>query len=186
MRAIFSLVFISLGIILFLFNGCGGGARSVGSDSSLLGGVRRPITTIVVHHTAGMASNDIRRVSAEISRLHKRKFRKMGKSAGLHVAYHYLITPNGRVWKVRDPDDIGHHAGNWSVNKRSLGICLVGDFSKHRPTKVQVQSLDTLVRRLQKERRIKSIIPHSYCRATLCCGEYLKREIRKLSWGRHF
>ena len=169
---------------LFLLYGCGG-ARSVGGGS-LLGGTRRAITTVVVHHTAGTASNDIKQVTKEISRLHRRKFRKMGKSAGLHVAYHYLITPNGRVWKVRDPDDVGHHAGNWGVNKRSVAVCVVGDFSKHRPTRSQVRSLDVLVRRLQSERKIKSVIPHSYCRATLCCGEYLKREVRKLSWGRHF
>ena len=186
MKQIVLFFLFCVGGCLFLLYGCGG-TRSVGNGSSLLGGVRRPITTIVVHHTAGMASNDIRQVSAEISRLHRRKFRQMGKSAGLHVAYHYLITPNGKVWQVRDPDDIGHHAGNWNVNKHSLGICLVGDFSKHRPTKAQVKSLDTLVRRLQAERQIKrSVIPHSYCRATLCCGEYLKREIRKLSWGRYF
>lgn len=168
-----------------VLHGCGGGTRSVGTGS-LLGGTRRPVTTIVVHHTAGVASDDIRQVSSEISRLHRRKFRKMGKSVGLHVAYHFLITPNGKVWKTRDPDDVGHHAGNWNVNKYSIGICLAGDFSKHKPTRAQVQALDRLVRRLQGERRISKVIPHSYCRATLCCGEYLSREIRKLSWGRHF
>ncbi|MCY4577144.1 MAG: peptidoglycan recognition family protein [Candidatus Kaiserbacteria bacterium] len=167
----------------FWLYGCGGARR--GGDS-LLGGTRRAITTIVVHHTAGVASNDIKQVTAEISRLHRRKFRKMGKSAGLHIAYHYLITPNGKVWKVRDPDDVGHHAGNWRVNKHSVAVCLAGDFSKHRPTKAQVASLDALVRQLQKERRIRNVIPHSHCRATLCCGEYLKREVRKLSWGKHF
>lgn len=177
-------VLCCVGGCLFLLYGCGGARRA--GDGSLLGGVRRSITTIVVHHTAGMASNDIKQVSKEISRLHKRRFRNMDKSVGLHVAYHYLVTPDGRVWKARDPDDIGHHAGNWSVNKRSVAICVVGDFSKYRPTKAQVRSLDTLVKRLQSERRIKRVIPHSYCRATLCCGEYLKREIRKFSWGRYF
>ncbi len=110
----------------------------------------------------------------------------MRKSVGLHVAYHYLITPNGKVWKVRDPDDVGYHAGNWSINKRSVAVCVVGDFSKYHPTRAQVRSLDTLVKKMQRERQIKNVIPHSYCRATLCCGEYLKREVRNLSWGRYF
>ena len=167
------------------FYGCSG-VRSVGGGGSLLRGVDRPITTIVVHHTGGMANNDIKQVTSEIDRLHSRKFRKMDKSLNFSIAYHYLITPNGKVWKVRDPDAVGHHAGHWGVNEKSIAVCLVGDFSKHRPTGKQVQSLDSLVRRLQSERRITKVIPHSYCRATLCCGEYLKREIRKLSWGRHF
>ena len=167
-----------------LFNGCGG-MRGAG-NGLLLDGVRRSITTVVVHHTAGMASNDIEQVSSEINRLHGQKFRKMGKSLNFTIAYHYLITPNGKVWKSRHPNDVGHHVGNLDVNKRSIAICVVGDFSKHKPTKAQVRSLDSLVKGLQKERRITKVIPHSHCRATLCCGEHLKREVRKLSWGKYF
>ena len=164
-------------LVLLLINGCGGRKSFHG---------KRTITTNVVHHTAGMANNNIQQVAKEVSRLHERKFKKMAKSLDLFVAYHYLITPNGKVWKTRDPDEIGHHAGNWMINVRSLAICVVGDFSKHRPTQAQVRSLDKLVRKIQGERNISRVIPHSYCRKTLCCGEYLKREIRKLPWGQYF
>ena len=179
----FCLMFV-LFTILFLY-GCGGGARGVGGGS-LLDGTNRSVTTIVVHHTAGMASNDIKQVVSGINRLHARKFRKMGKSLGLTIAYHYLITPDGKVWRTRDLQDVGYHAGDWNVNLHSIGVCLVGDFTKYRPTKSQVRSLDRLVRRLRSERRISKVIPHSYCRATLCCGEHLKREVRRFSWGKHF
>ena len=181
-KKIIALLFVGAVISLY---GCGGGTRSVGGGS-LLGSTNRSVTTVVVHHTAGTMSNDIRQVVSEINRLHSRKFGKMGKSLGLTISYHYLITPDGKVWRTRDLEDVGYHAGNWNVNLHSIGVCLVGNFEKYRPTRAQVQSLDRLVRRLRSERGISKVIPHSYCRATLCCGENLKREIRKLSWGRNF
>ena len=180
MKYTLSLFLVVVLVVGIFFVGC---ARK---GTSLLDGVRRPITTIVVHHTAGQSSNNIDRVASDISRLHQKRFRTMRKSAGWHIAYHYLITPDGKVWETRSPNDVGHHAGNGTVNRCSLAICLVGDFSKHRPTRAQVQSLDSLVQSLRQERRITAVIPHSYCKATLCCGKYLKREVRKLSWGRHF
>ena len=147
---------------------------------------RRKVTILVIHHTAGPASNDVGTLIPTISRLHGKRFKKMEPSMGLMISYHYLITPDGNVWPTRDENDIGHHAGDWEVNERSIALTLIGDFSKHRPTRRQVQSLDRLVRRLMSERRIQKVIPHSHCRATLCCGEYLSQEIRKLSWGEHF
>ena len=178
----FVLFFCLTCVFVFL---CGCGTRGV-VGGSLLGGTNRSVTTIVVHHTAGTMSNDIKQVASGINRLHGRKFRKMSKSLNLTIAYHYLITPDGKVWRTRDLQDVGYHAGDWNVNLHSIGICLVGDFSKHQPTRAQVRSLDRLVQRLRGERGISKVIPHSYCRATLCCGEHLKREVRKLSWGRHF
>ena len=146
----------------------------------------RMVNIIVVHHTAGSQSDDAERIIPAISRLHSRRLNAMSASLGLTVAYHYIIMSDGAVHQTRNEGDIGHHAGNWEVNKTSIGICLTGNFEKHKPTREQIQSLDRLVRRLQQERNIVKIIPHSHCRATLCCGKYLEAEIRKLPWGEHF
>ena len=153
---------------------------------SARGGSGRTVTIIVVHHTAGSMNDNSRQVISSISELHSRRFKSMKPSFGLMVAYHYLITPNGKVWNTRDESDIGYHAGDWEVNKASVGICLVGNFEKYKPTRQQMKSLDLLVRRLQRERNITKVVPHSHCKATLCCGKHLEAEIRKLPWGEHF
>ena len=146
----------------------------------------RVVTIIVVHHTAGSQSSDAERIIPAISRLHSRKFNTMPASLGLMVAYHYLIMSDGAIHQTRDEEDIGYHAGDWEVNKTSIGICLTGNFEKHKPTRQQIQSLDRLVRRIQSERNIVKVVPHSHCKATLCCGRHLEAALRKLSWGKHF
>ena len=185
-------------LILSMLSGCGfRTSQLTEADKKFIGEISsagnrsnntdtRTITSIVVHHTAGKPSNNSNRVLREINRLHHRKFSKMRESRGLHISYHFLITPNGKILETRHLNDIGHHAGNWEVNKKSIAICLVGDFSKHRPTKKQVTSLDTLIKRIKQDHPVKMIIPHSHSKATLCCGEHLKREVRRFSWGRNF
>ena len=128
-----SFCFLLLSATIIALNGCGGLKNIEQTDLSLRK-VRRPITTVVVHHTAGSFTNDIEKLSGWIDRNHHKRFRKMNKSEGKYIAYHFMVTPNGRVWKTRHPKHIGHHAGNWEVNKKSLAICLVGDFSNRRPS----------------------------------------------------
>jgi N-acetyl-anhydromuramyl-L-alanine amidase AmpD len=63
------------------------------------------------------------------------------------ICYHYTIERDGKVYKCNSHWDIVWHAGVGSVNKTSIGICLLGDFSgpgyegKEKPTKAQLKSL---------------------------------------------
>jgi N-acetyl-anhydromuramyl-L-alanine amidase AmpD len=67
------------------------------------------------------------------------------------ICYHYTIERNGTVYKCNSHWEIVWHAGVSSVNKRSIGICLLGDFSgptyvgREKPTKKQLVSLDELL-----------------------------------------
>ena len=110
----------------------------------------------------------------------------MQPSLGLNVAYHFIVTPNGKVWKTRSENDVGHHAGNWEINQASLAICLVGHFEKNEPTRQQLSSLNTLVKRIQRKYRIEKVIPHSQSNETLCCGWKLKRKIMDFPWGEKY
>ena len=67
------------------------------------------------------------------------------------VAYHYVICngnggPDGEVQQGRPLEKVGAHA--YGANAQSVGICLVGDFMKSRPTAKQWQSLIDLCRSL--------------------------------------
>jgi N-acetyl-anhydromuramyl-L-alanine amidase AmpD len=67
------------------------------------------------------------------------------------ICYHYTIERDGTVYKCNSHWEIVWHAGKRSVNKRSIGICLLGDFSgptyagKQEPTKEQLNSLEELI-----------------------------------------
>ena len=87
------------------------------------------------------------------------------------LAYHFVIgngrgSPNGKVeagfrWKKQM---IGTHVtvNAWYHNIFGIGICLVGNFDRTRPTKRQLKSLIKLLRKLVKKYKIprKNILGH--------------------------
>ena len=73
------------------------------------------------------------------------------------LAYHFVIG-NGNGMKDGDigvggrwkEQQDGGHLRSESQNKVALGICLVGNFEEHAPTKKQMENLNALVRALMK------------------------------------
>jgi N-acetyl-anhydromuramyl-L-alanine amidase AmpD len=67
------------------------------------------------------------------------------------ICYHYTIERGGKIYKCNSFWDITWHAGSGSMNKISLSICILGDFSgpdyegKQKPTKAQLKSLVELI-----------------------------------------
>jgi N-acetyl-anhydromuramyl-L-alanine amidase AmpD len=62
------------------------------------------------------------------------------------VGYQYLINKAGQVWKGRPELYHGAHVSEQGMNKKSIGICVIGDFDKKLPTNAQVVSLTTLLK----------------------------------------
>lgn len=87
---------------------------------------------VVIHHSA---SPD---VSANtIDSWHRQRgFKEIG--------YHFVIRANGDIEPARDFRTAGAHA--LGRNSTHLGICVVGDFTKHAPTEEQIDSLIRLCR----------------------------------------
>jgi N-acetyl-anhydromuramyl-L-alanine amidase AmpD len=106
---------------------------------------------IVIHHSATATG------SAETF---DAAHRARGMVNGL--AYHFVID-NGRE---SQPDGFietgdrwvrqihGGHCRQQTVNERSVGICLVGDFSKKTPSAKQLDALVLLIRGLQQQFKI--------------------------------
>ncbi len=57
--------------------------------------------------------------------------------------YHLIIAPDGSVARGRYEKTPGRHASGF--NRKSLGICLVGNFDIETPTKEQIASLQVLI-----------------------------------------
>ncbi len=133
-------------------------------------------TGIVFHHTAVIpGENTVPRSGRDIDKYHLLCFGRM-----YHVAYHYLIMPNGRVQPGRPERCEGAHAQGYNSY---LGISVVGDFSSEdnptgkkgpiRPSAKQIASLIQLVRRLKDRYHIplQHIVRHSDISSTRCPGD---------------
>ncbi len=98
------------------------------------------------------------------------------------IGYHFVIRYDGSIEEGRDINTVGSHAGS-PGNPDSIGVCVVGDFTIHKPTKEQIESSVDLNRRLfnfyDSELKIQGHEDFSY---TACPGHYFPlSKIRKKS-----
>ena len=102
---------------------------------------------IVIHHSG------TRRGSASGMDRYHREERHMENG----LAYHFVIgngrgMPNGKIeighrWKKQKN---GGHLASELLNAQSIGICLVGDFERDKPSKKQLESLYSLCKYLTR------------------------------------
>lgn len=104
------------------------------------------------------------------------------------TGYHFIIgnkvvTQDGKVYKGRSTNYVGAHS--FGYNKKSLGICLIGNFDSCAPSFKQYRSLIRLIILLKNEYNIpaKKVLGHREtpgCRKT-CPGSLIPMErIRRL------
>jgi hypothetical protein len=130
-----------------------------------------PWKFVVIHHS------DSERGGAEAIDKYHREVRRWSGGLGYDfVIGNGSLTADGKVevggrW-LRQED--GAHAGVEEYNRFGIGICLVGDFTRHAPSPAQMQSLARLVNflceRYQIPRDRKHIIGHGEVRNTQCPG----------------
>lgn len=122
-------------------------------------------TYIIIHNT-GAWEKDPRQV------------KKYHLSLGWRdVGYNYLIDYAGRVFTGRPMDIPGAHCSAGNMNRRGIGIALLGNFEQQKPTGNQMNSLYALCAELCTERKIHpdKILGHKEVKgaATACPGRYL-------------
>jgi len=140
---------------------------------------------IVMHHSASRGGN-----AAVFDKYHRtqRGWDELG--------YHFVITnghggPDGKVevgprWtKQKQGAHTGRTPGN-EYNEQGIGICLVGDFTTHLPTRAQLASLNELLIYLMETQCLgpDSVIGH--CNAPSACtacpgntfGRYVHQTLR--------
>lgn len=139
-------------------------------------------TGIVFHHTALIpGENKPPRSERDVDKYHQeRGFEILCSGRIYHLAYHYLIMPNGKVKAGRPERCEGAHAVGYNSY---LGISLVGDFSSEdnptgekgptKPSAAQIASLLQLCRRLKTRYNIplQHIVRHSDISNTKCPGD---------------
>lgn len=138
---------------------------------------------IVVHHS--LTDDDFGVLQSEGSFNSTHKARGFQKSQlGWHIGYHYVIYGNGEVRQYRRDDEEGAHTKERSMNYKSLGICLAGNFDigKDIPKPEQFKALHRLLDKLQETYRIPNhkVHPHRYYAPYKSCwGNLLPDQVKK-------
>ncbi len=127
---------------------------------------------IIVHHTGGTVANPLADTSHHTAEgIEKGHMAPPNNFEGL--GYQYVIHKNGDVWKGRPEHYHGAHTTNY--NKKSIGICLSGNFDATLPTKEQENALKSLVVDIQVRYNIplEKIVPHRTFAVKSCYGRKL-------------
>lgn len=136
---------------------------------------------IIIHHSVLIPAKDLPDAERAVDRFHyKRGFAISCFGRLYHIAYHYLILPDGEIQAGRPERCEGAHARGYNSY---LGIALIGDFSSQDnprgrkgprvPTPQQMTALVKLCRRLREQYKIplQRIMPHSEVSRTRCPGD---------------
>ncbi|GMT49371.1 MAG: hypothetical protein IEMM0008_0910 [bacterium] len=126
---------------------------------------------IIIHHSATDVGDAKRFNQFHLSKYHH------------GLLYHFIIgngrgsgSPDGKIeigyrWKRQIPGGSVHGSAD-QYNQTGIAICLVGNFTRYRPTKKQMNSLYTLTRFLMKKFSIppKYVLTHRHAVRTICPG----------------
>lgn len=129
-------------------------------DGENLDAVRKPIDTIVIHHSATAPTVSLQYINAtQLLRLYAPEHSKPGtKEYGkpiwsnhfyngkqTFIAYHYIVKRDGEIINTLRDDYIGWHCGNWDYNCRSIAICFLDDLLDARPSDLAIKSAKTII-----------------------------------------
>lgn len=136
------------------------GELALGRSGPNLDIQRQPVDTIVVHHTSAKSGFRLARMNVEqMLSVYVPYFNNPttpGEEAlkgqplwSNHIRadrpvfylYHWLVRMDGRAERLLEDDELGWHAANWDVNRRSVAICLDNDYEKRSPAPRTLQNL---------------------------------------------
>jgi hypothetical protein len=153
---------------------------------------RLPIDTVVVHHTSN-AHRDVspERLSAiELVRLYAPHFAEPSikdkeisdlpvysghtrKGKQVFYAYHWLVRDDGSLERLLFDHEIGWHAGDWEVNRRSVAICFTGNYENSRPSDLAIKSAARIIKHNYPYVATKQIIGHCEVNPRTACPSKL-------------
>lgn len=125
---------------------------------------RKRIDTVVIHHTSQPPGlRPIRLSAIELIRLYVPYFANPTdprdidwrgqpiasghERSGFQVfwPYHWIIRGDGTAERLLYDSEIGWHAGDWDVNRRSVGIVFDDDLESREPPEIQLRSAADLI-----------------------------------------
>ncbi|KAK4879904.1 hypothetical protein RN001_008050 [Aquatica leii] len=147
-----------------------------GSSETSLRNLRvNPATHVIIHHSTGptcLNENLCKKRVKSIQNYH------IEHNRWDDIGYNFLVGEDGNVYEGRGWDKSGAHAPNY--NDRSIGICVIGDYSSSPPNAAALNALKLLISCGETSGKITSdykLVGHRQVRSTECPGQALYREI---------
>jgi len=118
-------------------------------------------SNIIVHHSLTPSSIPANQSEKSFNQTHKANGYPKS-SLGWYIGYQYVIYGSGEKRQYRREDEAGAHTSQQSMNYKSVGICLAGNFDTELPTQAQVATLTALIKELSAKYKIKpeNTYPH--------------------------
>lgn len=117
---------------------------------------------VIVHHTSVSQIQNSQQYKATLDYHINQNWQDIG--------YHYFIEPDGTIKRGRWEEKEGAHTNTTDYqNRKSIGVCLTGNFDIELPTKEQEQALKGLLEKLN----YKDIRPHRAFENKTCYGSKL-------------
>lgn len=133
------------------------------------------ILEIVIHHSAAISKkmNGIREI--ENIAIYHRSPNHISKRGCPGICYPWVIDRDGIIYKTSDHENITWHCKRH--NNRSVGICLLGKFTKdgQKPTLDQFRSLEKLLVHLLSTLKLNigNVFCHRDFKNTICPGDLI-------------
>lgn len=159
-------------------------ARATRPNVSKMGNIR----AITIHHTGEPTSPALSSDTMVVAYMQKLQRYHQSVKRWADIGYHYLIDSRGIIWEGRAIRHQGAHAGNPALNKGNVGIALIGNFDRDKPTRVQVDAMQNLVTELCKAHEVPSsrVFTHQECKEaaglgmTDCPGQNLEGWVKRM------
>ena len=163
----------------FFANALEEGTVALANDGPDLDRERLPIDTIVIHHTSAKPGYRLSYMNAtQMLNIYVPYFmnptnesEKNLKAKPLwsnHVrdgrsvfyAYHWLMRMDGSFERLLDDNELGWHAANCDINRRSVALCLDNDYEKHDPSPEILDKLANFITQNYSDVPVDRIIGH--------------------------
>lgn len=138
------------------------GEVALGSDGQNFDDERKPIDTIVIHHTSGSPGYELPYMNAtQMLNIYAPRFYEDAENLGLRgkglwsnhvrdgrpifIGYHWFMRMDGSFERILEDKELGWHAANWDINCRSVGICLDNDYEAQDPSAEVIETLAAFI-----------------------------------------
>ncbi|MEL6329855.1 MAG: peptidoglycan recognition family protein [Planctomycetota bacterium] len=132
----------------------------------------RRISAVTIHHD-GMDAFGSPHYGDAAERLEKIRRSHVGRGWA-DVGYHFAIDPGGRVWAARPLELQGAHVRDH--NEHNIGVLVLGNFERERPSEKALGSLERFVSQLTGKYRLtaRQVHTHREWAPTACPGRHLQ------------
>lgn len=138
-----------------------------------------PPPYVVVHHGGIQQYCHDEKSCAKIVRSYQNHH--MSDNGWEDIGYNFIIGEDGNVYEGRGWKYTGAHAPNY--NNRSIGICIIGDFTHRLPNEAALKALNELISYGVSKGSISNkyhVVGHRQVRETECPGNKLYEYVQKL------